>query len=611
MKSVIKGQKWREALSQALSRALRIPGIAQPAWASGALGAFVQRSVRRPAVLGVCAAMLFGAGGYLGHWGTENLVFWKLHVAIRAGVEALSQQSDRQVLTWAKVETGLHTLETAKLKLGRFSGNGGAITEVGGDILFVSPKGVFGYLDAQQRLRTLPIRAPMNLDTLTASPIASKTAFEMTSFRVLDMNTIETAPGAFDLYVSHDRYARDCFEWVVSRIRLAVDAEGIRPASGWDDVFVAKPCIPPKQRGVLFAGEEGGGRIVVRDRNTLLLSIGDHLFDGVNDHRKWAMDPAADYGKIVELNLTTGVSRHVAVGLRNPEGLTIARDGRIWETEHGPRGGDELNLIREGQNYGWPEVSYGTDYGFPRAAWKWDPVIGGHDGYARPAFAWVPSIGASQVVEPDPREFPDWRNHLLVASLRANTLFLVQIDGDAVRYVEPIGFAGKRLRDVISLHDGRLAMLVDGGDLVLVRNAEQREKDATGPLVAGRIVDDQRIATANAQISSAELGHKLFAERCQSCHSLDGQAGAGPALNGVVGRRKGHSPGFAASAALASQEGEWTRAELCRFILQPRKEIPGVAMQQPTVTWKMIEPIVEYLATTRPSGEPVRLADES
>ena len=61
----------------------------------------------------------------------------------------------------------------------------------------------------------------------------------------------------------------------------------------------------------------------------------------------------AHLGKIIAISLSTGEGRVYASGLRNPQGLTVARDGRVWETEHGPRGGDEVNLIREGGNYGW------------------------------------------------------------------------------------------------------------------------------------------------------------------------------------------------------------------------------------------------------------------
>jgi glucose/arabinose dehydrogenase len=116
-------------------------------------------------------------------------------------------------------------------------------------------------------------------------------------------------------------------------------------------------------------------------------------------------------GKVVAIDLVTKAARIIASGLRNPQGLLAARDGTIWLTEHGPQGGDEINIVREGANYGWPYVTYCTEYGWrPLRNWPLNPVQGRHDGYERPAFVFVPSIGISNLIQPDSREFPLWRD---------------------------------------------------------------------------------------------------------------------------------------------------------------------------------------------------------
>ena len=156
--------------------------------------------------------------------------------------------------------------------------------------------------------------------------------------------------------------------------------------------------------------------------DTILVSVGDHQFDGFYDSRAVAMDPATDLGKLIELNIKTGVSRHFARGLRNPEGLTIARDGRIWESEHGPQGGDEINLMVEGRNYGWPIVTYGMAYGYPPKNWPFNPRPGGHDGYTRPRFAFVPAIAPTNMVAPDPKAtstLPETSSRATRAGVRA------------------------------------------------------------------------------------------------------------------------------------------------------------------------------------------------
>jgi cytochrome c2 len=335
-----------------------------------------------------------------------------------------------------------------------------------------------------------------------------------------------------------------------------------------------------------WQGHESGGRMVLRAPDRILLSLGDHELNGVSNPMSVSQDPAYDLGKIVEIDLRTREARHFAVGLRNPQGLLIARDGTIWETEHGPQGGDEINVIREGVDYGWPTVTYGLDYGGPPGRdWPTNPEQGRHDGYARPIFAFVPSPGISNLVEPDLREFPRWRDHLLVSSLVARTLFLVRLEAEEqkVAYVEPIPFVGDRLRDVIVLSDGRIAMLSFELDLILLRNAD-RPPDRVSPDEAEFIVmADPSVEMGASQIedasSPAERGRRVFAAQCATCHSLDGSTGPGPPLDGVMGRRIGSVSGFSYSPALANREDTWTDRALVRFLTDPGLEFEGTTMQ--------------------------------
>ena len=110
-------------------------------------------------------------------------------------------------------------------------------------------------------------------------------------------------------------------------------------------------------------------------------------------------------------------------------------------------------------NYGWPAQTYGMKYGGKPEDWPIIASLKSSGPYELPRFAFVPSIGISQLIEPDSRQFPRWGHHLLVGSLRANSLFLLRLEGDRVAYSEPIPFYGKRLRDLISLVDGRVAVV--------------------------------------------------------------------------------------------------------------------------------------------------------
>src|SRR5262249_54989768 len=158
---------------------------------------------------------------------------------------------------------------------------------------------------------------------------------------------------------------------VVSRTQISLTNETVNiptDPKAWEDVFIAKPCIDMKDRPY-FDGNQAGARLLYKD-NMLFLSIGDFGFDGSYTKIKAPMDPNSNFGKIFEIDPRTKTATVYATGVRNPEGFAFSSDGLLWETEHGPQGGDEVNIIRKGENYGWPEVTYGMEYGFPRRNWK-------------------------------------------------------------------------------------------------------------------------------------------------------------------------------------------------------------------------------------------------
>ncbi len=137
-------------------------------------------------------------------------------------------------------------------------------------------------------------------------------------------------------------------------------------------------------------------------------------------------------------------------GHRNPQGLTLhPQTGALWSAEHGPMGGDELNVVRKGLNYGWPLVSFGRNY---------DGTIISEspyrDGVEPPVHHWTPSIGVSQIEFYTGDRFPRWRNQLLVGSLGGRQLHLVRIEGDTVVSDELVLQGLGRIRDVVNGPDG-------------------------------------------------------------------------------------------------------------------------------------------------------------
>jgi glucose/arabinose dehydrogenase len=143
-------------------------------------------------------------------------------------------------------------------------------------------------------------------------------------------------------------------------------------------------------------------------------------------------------------------------GHRTPYGLAFGPDGRLWEVEHGPRGGDELNLIERGKNYGWPLVSYGQNYnGVPIANPDTRPDL------AKPVIYWVPVIAPGNLMFYKGSVFPQWDGSALISGLVTQALVRVTFDGKGGATAAQRWSIGKRVRDIEEAPDGSLWMLED------------------------------------------------------------------------------------------------------------------------------------------------------
>jgi aldose sugar dehydrogenase len=145
-----------------------------------------------------------------------------------------------------------------------------------------------------------------------------------------------------------------------------------------------------------------------------------------------------------------------ATGIRTPYGLAFAPDGRLWELEHGPRGGDELNLIEPGKNYGWPLVSYGHNYdGVPIPDPDTRPDL------AKPVIYWVPVIAPGNMVFYKGAMFPQWNGSALVSGLISKVLIRITFDGKGGAQTAERWDVGHRIRDVEVAPDGAVWMIED------------------------------------------------------------------------------------------------------------------------------------------------------
>lgn len=286
----------------------------------------------------------------------------------------------------------------------------------------------------------------------------------------------------------------------------------------------------------------------------ILMTLGDFKLDG--HHRKGSIrDEGSDYGKIHVIDLDTATSTVFSVGHRNPQGLVIAESGEIWSTEHGPAGGDELNLIQEGEDYGWPLVTYGRDCG-PDCDWQ---LQGRHDGFAKPVFSYLPSIGISNLIQL--RGFvEDWDGDLMVASLKQETLHHLAIRDGRVVYDEPIRI-GRRIRDILQMPDGRIALWTDNGELILV-------SERTDP------------SFADLEIAKLSPAAQDVVGDCAACHSFGPGSRSSETISlwSINGRAKGAALNFSYSDAMLAAGGTWDEASLSAFLADPSGYLPDGVM---------------------------------
>jgi len=279
--------------------------------------------------------------------------------------------------------------------------------------------------------------------------------------------------GSKQLMVSHHYYhaERDCYSVRVSALTTTWnDFMSGDQAAHWRTVYEAQPCLALHPNGKLrFTGHQTGGTLVQIEPGTFLIALGDAGFDGVQSADAYPQDMTNDFGKIIEVDLISGQSRPITAGHRSPAGLYAETSGRLWLTEHGPRGGDELNLVRPGRDYGWPQHSLGVQYG--EMAWPAQVDAEIAAAFESPEFAWTPSIGISTLLGLRGREFEKWRGDLLVSSLVDRALYRVQLADGRPILAERIPVY-ERVRDVVQDERGRIIFWTDRGVIGLIEDAK-------------------------------------------------------------------------------------------------------------------------------------------
>lgn len=226
-----------------------------------------------------------------------------------------------------------------------------------------------------------------------------------------------------------------------------------------------------RQQPKISGGGHFGSRIVFARDGAVFVTTGERVrFDP-------AQDLGSHLGKIIRINRDGSVPRDNpfvgrggalpeiwASGIRNSQGAALHPEtGALWEVEHGPRGGDELNIIEPGKNYGWPLVSWGVHYNGQDIP---DPPT--RPDFVQPIHQWTPVISPSGMAFYTAEAFPGWRGSLLVGGLTAQAVTRLTLDGSRITGTERIPI-GARVRDVRQGPDGAVYVLTDASNGALLR----------------------------------------------------------------------------------------------------------------------------------------------
>jgi glucose/arabinose dehydrogenase len=231
-----------------------------------------------------------------------------------------------------------------------------------------------------------------------------------------------------------------------------------------------------RQLGPLSSGNHYGCRIAQAADGNLFVTLGDHFTyrdqaQSLGDHLGKVIRIAPD-GSVPPGNPFAGRAdarpEIWSYGHRNAQGLAIhPATGELWETEHGPRGGDEVNVIAKGRNYGWPVIGYGVDYSGAKIH---DSTA--RDGMEQPVKYWVPSIATSGLAFYSGKLFPKWSGSLFTGALRGTMLVRLTLNGNAVTSEERLlSNLNERIRDVREGPDGALWLLTDSASGRVLRVA--------------------------------------------------------------------------------------------------------------------------------------------
>jgi len=277
--------------------------------------------------------------------------------------------------------------------------------------------------------------------------------FDDSRFAITDIGILSRTGDRVEAVASYPRYdrTRQCVTVVLGAYQIELGAKvSVKRTGTW---FTSKPCVP------VSAVQHAAGRIEVIDKSTVYMTVGDLGFTKINQ-----VKTRQDLGSVFKISKSK--IEKISQGHRNQQGILLI-NGDLYTSEHGPRGGDELNLISAGNDYGWPFVSYGEPY--TSGDYVKPGVTGSHEGFVKPLTYWVPSVAPTELAQlPTGPRWGAWASQIVMGTLREESLIFIQLTNRfSVGKISEVNI-GERIRDLDISASGQVIATTDSGRLLVI-----------------------------------------------------------------------------------------------------------------------------------------------
>ena len=269
-------------------------------------------------------------------------------------------------------------------------------------------------------------------------------------FAITDIAILKENVNSANILISFPRLTnRNCVEVVVDEISLNLTTANAKKINRW---FTSKPCVP------VSAVQHAAGRIEVINNKSVYLTIGDLGYRKIDSRSL-----RGDLGSVFKISKKK--IEKISSGHRNQQGILLFDRNILITSEHGPRGGDEINVIEKGTDYGWPFVTYGEpytqgDYVIPRET-------GTHKGFREPIEVWSPSIAPTELIQLPTNGFGKYSGGIAMGTLREMALVFMTFENGKITSSETVNI-GARIRDLEVMPDQRIVASTDDGRLLFI-----------------------------------------------------------------------------------------------------------------------------------------------